>query len=188
MTQAALTITQGNFPLIWASSTIQASCPHCEKRQMRSHTAIKCSWGLHNSALFAAPLREQEAVVSSRMKGTISTLNEILMVNAKFVGQDDERTSQKVRSDALEALPYRRTITTADSASANEGRKGDHSRNPCSKASITNNYSLLGEAPASPLGHTSTSKTTSVSTAAEKSVLCPSPQSGGKTEWTHCFA
>ena len=115
MTQAALTITQGNFPLIWASSTIQASCPHCEKRQMRSHTAIKCSWGLHNNALFAAPLREQEAVVSSRMKGTISTLNEILMVNAKFVGQDDERTSQKVRSDALEALPYRRTITTADS-------------------------------------------------------------------------
>ncbi|RKX34402.1 MAG: hypothetical protein DRP71_07290 [Verrucomicrobia bacterium] len=35
--------------------------------------------GMHNSEIFLAPLRGQEAVISSRMEGTISTLDEILL-------------------------------------------------------------------------------------------------------------
>jgi Fic family protein len=76
--------------------------------------------GLHNSELFVAPLRGQEAVISSRMEGTISTLDEILMVDAEF-GQDDERASQEVHSDALETLLYRRAMNTAQ-AQMKEGR------------------------------------------------------------------
>ncbi|HTV83882.1 MAG TPA: Fic/DOC family N-terminal domain-containing protein [Dyella sp.] len=37
---------------------------------------------LHNSEIFLAPLRGQEAVVSSRMEGTTSTLDEILQLEA----------------------------------------------------------------------------------------------------------
>jgi hypothetical protein len=38
--------------------------------------------GLHNSEIMLAPLRSQEAVVSSRMEGTISTLDEVLRYEA----------------------------------------------------------------------------------------------------------
>ncbi|RMH92853.1 Fic family protein [Lysobacter pythonis] len=68
--------------------------------------------GLHNSELFLAPLRGQEAVVSSRMEGTISTLDEILQVEAEF-GDDDAGAAQEFRSDAIETLLYRRALNTA---------------------------------------------------------------------------
>ena len=68
--------------------------------------------GLHNSELFLAPLRGQEAVVSSRMEGTISTLDEILQLEAEF-GDDDEGASHEFRSDALETALYRRALNTA---------------------------------------------------------------------------
>lgn len=68
--------------------------------------------GLHNSELFLAPLRGQEAVVSSRMEGTISTLDEILQLEAEF-GDDDAGASLEFRSDAIETALYRRALNTA---------------------------------------------------------------------------
>ena len=38
--------------------------------------------GMHNSEILLAPLRSQEAVVSSRMEGTVSTLDEVLAVRS----------------------------------------------------------------------------------------------------------
>src|SRR5665213_3185683 len=68
--------------------------------------------GLHHSELFLAPLRGQEAVVSSRMEGTISTLDEILQLEAEF-GDDDAGASLEFRSDAIETALYRRALNTA---------------------------------------------------------------------------
>lgn len=68
--------------------------------------------GLHNSELFLAPLRGQEAVISSRMEGTISTLDEILQLEAEF-GEDDEEASAEYRSDVIETILYRRALNTA---------------------------------------------------------------------------
>ena len=67
---------------------------------------------LHNSELFLAPLRGQEAVVSSRMEGTISTLDEILQVEAEY-GEDDAGAALDYRSDAIETVLYRRALNAA---------------------------------------------------------------------------
>lgn len=69
---------------------------------------------LHNSELFLAPLRGQEAVVSSRMEGTISTLDEILQVEAEY-GEDDAGAALEYRSDAIETVLYRRALNAAQS-------------------------------------------------------------------------
>jgi hypothetical protein len=42
--------------------------------------------GVHNSKIHLAPLRNQKAVMSSRMEGTISTMDEILRLFATFSG------------------------------------------------------------------------------------------------------
>lgn len=68
--------------------------------------------GMHNSEIFLAPLRGQEAVISSRMEGTISTLDEILQVEAEF-GEDDASAAAEYRSDVIETLLYRRALGTA---------------------------------------------------------------------------
>lgn len=68
--------------------------------------------GMHNSELFLAPLRGQEAVISSRMEGTISTLDEILQLEAEF-GEDDEGAAAEYRSDVIETILYRRALNTA---------------------------------------------------------------------------
>lgn len=70
--------------------------------------------GLHNSELFLAPLRGQEAVVSSRMEGTISTLDEILQLEAEYDG-DDAGAALEYRSDAIETVLYRRALNSAQS-------------------------------------------------------------------------
>lgn len=67
---------------------------------------------MHNSELFLAPLRGQEAVISSRMEGTISTLDEILQLEAEF-GDDDEGAAAEYRSDVLETILYRRALNAA---------------------------------------------------------------------------
>lgn len=67
---------------------------------------------LHNSELFLAPLRSQEAVVSSRMEGTISTLDEILQLDAEF-GENDAEAARAFRSDAIETVLYRRALNMA---------------------------------------------------------------------------
>ncbi|WP_421760836.1 Fic family protein [Devosia sp.] len=68
--------------------------------------------GMHNSEILLAPLRNQEAVVSSRMEGTISTLEEVLRYEAdkeEGDGTDDHR----YRSEAIEVYLYSRALTSA---------------------------------------------------------------------------
>ncbi len=75
--------------------------------------------GMHNSEVFLSPLRSQEAVISSRMEGTISTMDEILRLEAEFghaMPGEDER-----RSDGLETYLYQRSLHTAQNQ-MKEGR------------------------------------------------------------------
>lgn len=67
---------------------------------------------LHNNEIFLAPLRGQEAVVSSRMEGTISTMDEILQLEAEF-GDDEEGAAEEFRSDVIETSLYRRALNAA---------------------------------------------------------------------------
>lgn len=68
--------------------------------------------GMHNSEILLAPLRNQEAVVSSRMEGTISTLDEVLRYEADQ--EEDEATDpNKYRSEAVEVFLYGRALTQA---------------------------------------------------------------------------
>ncbi|MDP0499379.1 MAG: Fic family protein [Verrucomicrobiota bacterium JB022] len=67
---------------------------------------------MHNSEIFLAPLRNQEAVVSSRMEGTISTMDEILQLDAEYAA-DDEQPTLEQRSDAVETILYARSLHTA---------------------------------------------------------------------------
>lgn len=69
--------------------------------------------GMHNSELFLAPLRGQEAVISSRMEGTISTLDEILQLEAEFGDDAGAGNSGGIRSDAMETVLYRRALNSA---------------------------------------------------------------------------
>lgn len=68
--------------------------------------------GMHSSEIFLAPLRDQEAVVSSRMEGTISTMDEILQLEAEFA-DDDEGAAAEFPSDVIETALYRRALNTA---------------------------------------------------------------------------
>lgn len=67
---------------------------------------------MHSSAVFLAPLRDQEAVVSSRMEGTISTMDEILFLQAEYE-ENDEGALEEFRSDVIETALYRRALNTA---------------------------------------------------------------------------
>lgn len=62
---------------------------------------------IHNNELFLAPLRNQEAVISSRMEGTISTMDEILKYEADHEGIEEDTS---VRSDVIETILYQRTL------------------------------------------------------------------------------
>lgn len=66
--------------------------------------------GMHNSEILLAPLRNQEAVISSRMEGTISTMDEILQYQAEY---PEEATPSEVRSEVIETMLYRRALNTA---------------------------------------------------------------------------
>ncbi|MDK3074968.1 Fic/DOC family N-terminal domain-containing protein [Sedimentitalea sp. JM2-8] len=59
--------------------------------------------GLHNSEFLVSPLRSQEAVVSSRMEGTISTIDEVLRYEAD---SDDDVGPTDVRPTTLEVALY----------------------------------------------------------------------------------
>jgi Fic family protein len=69
---------------------------------------------LHNSEILLAPLRNQEAVISSRMEGTVSTMDEILKYEADH-GTDTESTAS-VRTEVIETLLYRRALKTTQTA------------------------------------------------------------------------
>jgi len=67
--------------------------------------------GLHNSEILLAPLRNQEAVVSSRMEGTISTLDEVLRYEADQ--EDGINNPSTYRFEALEVVLYSRAMRIA---------------------------------------------------------------------------
>ncbi len=69
---------------------------------------------MHNSEILLAPLRNQEAVISSRMEGTISTMDEILKYEADYEGEIGE--SPNVRSEVLETILYQRALKAAQKA------------------------------------------------------------------------
>lgn len=67
---------------------------------------------LHNNEILLAPLRNQEALLSSRMEGTISTMDEILEFEADSEGEQ----GPEVRSDVIETILYQRTLKNAQEA------------------------------------------------------------------------
>jgi Fic family protein len=69
---------------------------------------------MHNSEFLLAPLRNQEAIISSRMEGTISTIDEILRYEADY--QENEEGVSDTRSEVLETVLYRRALTSAQKA------------------------------------------------------------------------
>jgi Fic family protein len=69
---------------------------------------------LHNTEFFLAPLRNREAVISSRMEGTISTLDEILQFQADMDEASEDPDS--VRSDIFETILYQRALSNAQRA------------------------------------------------------------------------
>ncbi len=73
--------------------------------------------GLRNSEIMLAPLRSQEAVVSSRMEGTISTLDEVLRYEAEQEGDGDQQGVAN-QSEAAEVYLYSRAMREAEAAMA----------------------------------------------------------------------
>lgn len=72
---------------------------------------------MHNSEILLAPLRNQEAVISSRMEGTISTMDEILQYEADYpetAGKNEY--SLNVRRDIIETVLYQRTLKNTQKA------------------------------------------------------------------------
>lgn len=67
---------------------------------------------LHNTEILLAPLRNQEALLSSRIEGTISTMDEILQYEADF----GDAENADVRADVIETILYQRTLKNAREA------------------------------------------------------------------------
>ena len=66
---------------------------------------------MHNSEIFLAPLRNQEAVISSRMEGTVSTMDEILRYQADH--DEDTEDASNVRYEVIETVLYQRALRAA---------------------------------------------------------------------------
>lgn len=69
---------------------------------------------MHNSEILLAPLRNQEAVISSRMEGTVSTMDEILQYEADY--DAEEGNNKDVRSEVIETILYQRALKSAQQA------------------------------------------------------------------------
>jgi Fic family protein len=76
--------------------------------------------GLHNNEIFLAPLRSQEAVLSSRMEGTISTMDEVLLLEAEQAERNAHHPAE-ARSDGVETFLYQHALRTAQ-GQMREGR------------------------------------------------------------------
>lgn len=68
-----------------------------------------------NSEILLAPLRRRDAVVSSRMEGTISTLDEVLQLEADEDSGDADAQRQ-ARSETVEVLLYSRALKIVQDA------------------------------------------------------------------------
>ncbi|NLO70339.1 MAG: Fic family protein [Porphyromonadaceae bacterium] len=69
-----------------------------------------------NNEILLAPLRNQEAVLSSRIEGTLSTMDEIMAYQADDEGQ--VKASSQVRTDVIETILYQRALKNAQQALA----------------------------------------------------------------------
>ena len=67
---------------------------------------------LPNSGLLLAPLRHNEAVISSRMEGTISTVDEVMIYEADV----DDNKKVSASSDAIEVFLYTNVLRRAQAA------------------------------------------------------------------------
>jgi Fic family protein len=72
--------------------------------------------GMHNSELLLAPLRRQEAVVSSRIEGTVSTLDEVLHYEADQDEDGKGAKSSHHRTEAIEVYLYHKAMQQAQTA------------------------------------------------------------------------
>lgn len=68
---------------------------------------------LPNSELLLAPLRRNEAVISSRMEGTISTVDEVMIYEAEH---EDNDSPTNVRDDVVEVALYSAVLKRAQAA------------------------------------------------------------------------
>lgn len=87
---------------------------------------------LPNSELLLAPLRQNEAVISSRMEGTISTVDEVMIYEAE---SDDDGVASPVREDVVEVALYSAVLRRAQAAVA-DGQ-------PINEGLIKNAHGLL---------------------------------------------
>jgi Fic family protein len=69
---------------------------------------------MHNNEILLAPLRNQEAVISSRMEGTISTMDEILKYEADHDAEAGDTAN--VRSEVIETILYQRALKAVQRA------------------------------------------------------------------------
>lgn len=88
---------------------------------------------MHNSEILLAPLRGQEALASSRMEGTFSTLEEVLELESE--ADPDLSASDEYRSEAVETYLYGRALRTA--------RQSMEDGQPLSKSLIKQMHQLL---------------------------------------------
>lgn len=89
--------------------------------------------GMHNSEILLAPLRGQEALASSRMEGTFSTLEEVLELESE--ADPDLSASDEYRSEAVETYLYGRALRSA--------RQALQDGQPLSKSLIRQTHQLL---------------------------------------------
>ena len=82
---------------------------------------------LKNSDILLAPLRNQEAVISSRMEGTVSTMDEILRYEADYSeGDEQAKKAANIRSEVIETILYQRALRNAERAMANGAPLTEH--------------------------------------------------------------
>lgn len=81
--------------------------------------------GMVNSELFLAPLRRQDAVTSSRMEGTISTIEDLYRLEAE---EDAGSTNpyREARHDDVETFLYSRALQNAQQALTDGTPLGEH--------------------------------------------------------------
>ena len=81
--------------------------------------------GMVNSELFLAPLRRQDAVSSSRMEGTISTIEELYRLEAEEdAGAHDPY--REARNDDIETFLYSRALRNAQQSLAEGAPLSEH--------------------------------------------------------------
>lgn len=81
--------------------------------------------GMVNSELFLAPLRRQDAVSSSRMEGTISTIEDLYRLEAEEDAGSPDAYGE-ARDDHIETYLYSRALKNAQRALADGAPLGEH--------------------------------------------------------------